>query len=94
MKRLLLIIALTVLLIVGCATAPKGDWICIADVYKNGSCAVIPCSEIKNICKTGNYRMTKIYPLREIYIYEVGSSSRADKCFESAGALIKNIRGE
>ena len=76
-KYLMIVLSLA---LVGCATAEPKVWTCIADIDKNRACKVIPCDKISEVCKTGNYRIMKIFPLKVAYVYSVNPPTDMDKC--------------
>jgi hypothetical protein len=76
----LLIICLA---LASCATSQK-EWKCYADVNKDSNCVVVDCSKVGEICKTGKYRIIRIFPTAKAYVYSVDPPTDMDKCLDSA----------
>jgi hypothetical protein len=81
MKNLFLIVLLALLM--GCANAAKpNEWECFADINKDSVRVKIDCSKIGEVCKTGKYRVMKIFPTQTIYVYSVDPKTDMDKFFK------------
>ena len=70
------------LALASCATSPK-EWKCYADVNKDSNCVAVDCSKVGEICKTGKYRIIRVFPTAKAYIYSIDPPTDMDKCFKS-----------
>ncbi|MFH2074225.1 MAG: hypothetical protein ABIJ57_02585 [Pseudomonadota bacterium] len=82
--RIWLLIALA-MFCASCVTTPKpkrADWLCAADVNRDGNCVIIPCEDIGKICDKGDYRLLKYYPTKNAYVYSTNPKTDITRCIK------------
>ncbi len=84
MKPLQLAVAVALILLAGCA---EKRWVCYVDRNADSKCIKGDCIEMtergKLKCGKG-YRVMKVYPLKEAFVYSVNPPTDIQKCREYA----------